>query len=71
MTHGFTGRSTGLLAGLFLEHLSILHPTALVLDTDGIIRYVEQIPLGQLRDFDRALRVTGTLLPTTSRGVMP
>ncbi|MDR4495634.1 MAG: redoxin family protein [Nitrospirales bacterium] len=61
----------GTATGLLLEQLSILHRAVLVLDTNGIIRYVEQVPLGQLPDFDRALRVSRTLLPTTSRGVMP
>ncbi|MGD9851776.1 MAG: redoxin family protein [Nitrospirales bacterium] len=57
----------GTRTGLFLDQLSILHRAVLVLDTNGIIRYVELVPLGQLPDFDQAFRVSRTLLPTIAK----
>ncbi len=56
----------GTHTGLLVEDLSILQRTVLVLDTKGIIRYVERIPMGQLPDFDQALRVSQSLLPNAS-----
>lgn len=56
----------GTHTGLLLENLSILQRTVLVLDTKGIIRYVERVPMGQLPDFDQALRVSQSLLPNAS-----
>lgn len=53
-------------SGLLLEQLSILHRAVLVLDQQGIIRYVEIVPLGQLPNFDQALGVSRSLLAHTS-----
>ena len=61
----------GTNSGLLLEQLNILHRAVLVLDYQGIIRYVELVPLGQLPDFDQALRVSRSLLAHTSQGVKP
>ena len=61
----------GTTTGLLLPELSILHRAVLILDAKGIIRYVEIVPLGQLPDVEQALRVSRTLLPHTSTGVMP
>lgn len=57
----------GTRTGLLLEPLGILHRAVLVLDTNGIIRYVERVPLGQLPDFEQAYRVSRTLLPTITK----
>lgn len=65
--HDHFGKTTGLL----MNQLSILHRAVLVLDRNGIIRYVETVPRGQLPDFDQALRVSRSLLAHTSQGVMP
>lgn len=56
----------GTHTGLLLEDLSILQRAVLVLDAKGIIRYVEMVPMGQLPDFDQALRVSQSLLPNVS-----
>jgi thiol peroxidase len=56
----------GTHTGLLLEELSILHRAVLVLDAKGIIRYVEMVPMGQLPDFDQALRVSRSLLANVS-----
>lgn len=56
----------GTHTGLLLKDLNILHRAVLVLDARGIIRYVEMVPRGQLPDFDRALRVSQSLLANVS-----
>ncbi|MDH3505116.1 MAG: peroxiredoxin [Nitrospirota bacterium] len=56
----------GTHTGLLLEDLSILHRAVFVLDAKGIIRYVEIVPMGQLPDFDQALRVSRSLLTNVS-----
>ncbi len=56
----------GTRSGLLLEQLGILHRAVLVLDTKGIIRYVEMVPMGQLPDFDHALQVSRSLLANVS-----
>ncbi|WNM60221.1 redoxin family protein [Candidatus Nitrospira neomarina] len=56
----------GTHTGLLLKDLSILHRAVLVLDTQGIIRYVEMVPMGQLPDFDQALQVSRSLLANVS-----
>jgi thiol peroxidase len=61
----------GTTTGLLLTELSILHRAVLILDAEGIIRYVEMVPLGQLPDFDQALRVSQALLRNHSQGVTP
>lgn len=65
--HDHFGNTTGLL----MDQLSILHRAVLVLDQNLIIRYVDIVPLGQLPDFDQALRVSRSILAHTSQGVMP
>lgn len=54
----------GIKTGLLLEEFSVLHRAVVFLDINGIIRYVERVPQGQLPDFDQALRVSRSLLPT-------
>lgn len=61
----------GSATGLLLPELSILQRTVVILDSTGIIRYVEKVSLGQLPDIEQALRVSRTLLETHSEGVMP
>lgn len=56
----------GTSSGLLLEQLGILHRAVLVLDYQGIIRYVEMVPMGQLPDFDHALQVSRSLLANVS-----
>ena len=56
----------GTRSGLLLEQLGILHRAILVLDYQGIIRYVEMVPMGQLPDFDHALQVSRSLLANVS-----
>lgn len=56
----------GTHTGLLLKDMSILHRAVLVLDTKGIIRYVEMVPMGQLPDFDQALQVSRSLLANAS-----
>lgn len=60
------GYHFGTHTGLLQKDLSILHRAVLVLDTKGIIRYVEMVPMGQLPDFDRALQVSRSLLANVS-----
>lgn len=61
----------GTRTGLLLEQFSVLHRAVLVLDTRGIIRYVETVPSGQLPDFDQALRVSRGLVAGSSQGGTP
>jgi len=56
----------GTHTGLLLKDLGILHRAVVVLDAKGIIRYVEMVPMGQLPDFEQALRVSRNLLATVS-----
>ncbi len=56
----------GTHTGLLLKELGILHRAVVVLDEKGIIRYVEMVPMGQLPDFDQALRVSQSLLLNVS-----
>ncbi|HBP86442.1 MAG TPA: hypothetical protein DD706_01955 [Nitrospiraceae bacterium] len=56
----------GTSSGLLFEQLGILHRAVLVLDYQGIIRYVEMVPMGQLPDFDHALQVSRSLLANVS-----
>ncbi|WNM58077.1 redoxin family protein [Candidatus Nitrospira allomarina] len=56
----------GASSGLLLEQPGILHRAVVVLDYQGIIRYVEMVPMGQLPDFDQALRVSRSLLANVS-----
>ncbi|MCA9499008.1 MAG: redoxin family protein [Nitrospira sp.] len=56
----------GTHTGLLLKDLRILHRAVFVLDTKGIIRYVEMVPMGQLPDFDQALQVSRSLLANVS-----
>ncbi len=65
------GYHFGKHSGLLLEDLSILHRAVFVLDTEGIIRYVEIVPLGQLPDFDQALGVSQRLIANVSQEVRP
>jgi hypothetical protein len=43
----------------------------IVLDAEGIVRYVEMVPMSQLPDFEQAYRVTRSLLGNTSSRVAP
>jgi thiol peroxidase len=61
----------GTNSGLLLEQFSILHRAVLVLDLKGIIRYVEMVPLGQLPDFEQALRISQRLLTHVPQEVTP
>lgn len=56
----------GTHTGLLLKDLNILHRAVLVLDTKGIIRYVELVPMVQLPDVDQALQVSRSLLANVS-----
>lgn len=61
----------GTHSGLLLEQFGILHRAVIVLDAEGIVRYVEMVPMSQLPDFEQAYRVTRSLLGRTSSGVTP
>ena len=61
----------GTHTGLLLEQFRILHRAVILLDAQGIVRYVEMVPMSQLPDFEQAYRVTRTLLGQSSSGVAP
>lgn len=61
----------GTHTGLLLEKFGILHRAVIVLDAEGIVRYVEMVPMSQLPDFEQAYRVTRSLLGNTSSRVAP
>lgn len=56
----------GTHTGLLPKDLGILHRAVVVLDAEGIIRYVEMVPMGQLPDFEQALLVSRSLLTNVS-----
>jgi len=41
------------------------------LDAEGIVRYLEMVPMSQLPNFDQAYRIARALLGSTSSGVAP
>lgn len=65
--HIYFGTHTGLL----LEKFGILHRAVILLDAQGIVRYVEMVPMSQLPDFAQAYRVARSLLGQPSSGVTP
>jgi len=61
----------GTRTGLLLKKFGILHRAVIVLDAEGIVRYLEMVPMSQLPNFDQAYRVARALLGSTSSGVAP
>ncbi len=61
----------GTHTGLLLEKFGILHRAVILLDAQGIVRYVEMVPMSRLPDFEQAYRVARSLLNQPSSGIAP